>query len=79
MAKTAGKLNQTSPRPGRRLGIKIFGRGAALKGNIIVRQKGSQFKPGEGVFMGKDFTLFAIKDGKVNFRTLKGKSIVEVI
>jgi len=79
MAKTTGKLNQTPPRAGKRLGIKIFGGQAAKKGNILVRQKGSHFTPGEGVAMGKDFTLFALTDGKVNFKILKGKTMVEVI
>jgi len=50
-----------------------------IKGNIIVRQRGSQFISGEGVLTGKDFTLFAVKDGKVNFRILKNKSVVEII
>jgi large subunit ribosomal protein L27 len=79
MAKTAGKLNQTTPKAGRHLGIKKYGGEQVIKGNIIVRQRGSEIKAGEGIEMGKDFTLFAVKDGKVNFRILKGKQIVEVI
>ena len=65
-------------RPKRR-GVKLYGGAHATPGNIIVRQKGSRFNPGTGVSMGKDFTLFALQEGKVNFKTLKGKKYVEVI
>ena len=65
-------------RPKRR-GVKLYGGAHATPGNIIVRQKGSRFAAGPGVAMGKDFTLFAIEEGKVNFKTLKGKKYVEVI
>jgi large subunit ribosomal protein L27 len=49
------------------LGIKIYGSEAVICGNIIVRQRGTKFHPGKGVGMGRDFTLFAIKDGTVAF------------
>ncbi|MFT6632439.1 MAG: large subunit ribosomal protein L27 [Bacteriovoracaceae bacterium] len=48
-------------------GVKKFGGEAVIIGNIIVRQKGTKFHAGEGVKMGKDFTLFAVADGKVKF------------
>lgn len=51
----------------KRLGVKIYGGMPAVSGNIIVRQKGNKFWPGEGVDQGKDFTLFATKDGVVKF------------
>lgn len=79
MAKAGGKLNQTPPRPGKRLGIKLFGGQKVVNGNIVVRQRGSEFIPGNGLKMSKDYTLYAVKDGTVNFRTLKGKKMVEVI
>lgn len=63
----------------KRLGVKVYGGQKAIAGNIIVRQKGTKFFPGNGVSMGNDFTLFAIKEGIVNFRTLKGKKIAEII
>ncbi len=63
----------------KRLGVKVYGGQKAIAGNIIVRQKGTKFFPGSGVSMGNDFTLFAIKEGIVNFRTLKGKKIAEII
>jgi large subunit ribosomal protein L27 len=55
----------------KRLGVKIFGGQAAIAGNIIVRQRGTTHHPGENVGMGKDHTLFALIDGKVEFRKKK--------
>lgn len=63
----------------KRLGVKLYGGQKAASGNIIVRQKGTKFFPGNGVSMGRDFTLFAVQDGMVNFKTLRGKKIVEVL
>ena len=48
-------------------GVKKYGGEAVIAGNIIVRQKGTKFHAGEGVGMGKDFTLFALREGKVQF------------
>jgi large subunit ribosomal protein L27 len=56
----------------KRLGVKIFGGQPAIAGNIIVRQRGTQYHPGKNVSVGKDFTLFAIADGVVEFR--KGRN-----
>ena len=55
----------------KRLGVKIFGGQGAIAGNIIVRQRGTQHHPGENVGIGKDHTLFALKDGIVKFRKKK--------
>jgi large subunit ribosomal protein L27 len=52
----------------KRLGVKIFGGQAATAGNILVRQRGTQYHPGKNVSVGKDFTLFATVDGVVEFR-----------
>ena len=49
------------------LGVKIYGGQAVEAGNIIVRQRGTQFHPGTGVGIGRDHTLFALVDGKVDF------------
>lgn len=65
-------------RPKRR-GVKVYGGSKVTPGNIIVRQKGSVFNAGSGVSMGRDFTLFALEEGTVNFKTLKGKKVIEVI
>lgn len=64
----------------KRLGVKIFGGQAAVAGNIIVRQRGTQHHPGANVGMGKDHTLFALTDGIVEFRKKKNnRSFVSVV
>jgi large subunit ribosomal protein L27 len=55
----------------KRLGIKIYGDQVALSGNIIVRQRGTQYYPGSNVGMGSDHTIFATTDGLVQFRKSK--------
>lgn len=55
----------------KRLGVKIFGGQPAIAGNIIVRQRGTVYHPGDNVGIGKDFTLFALKDGIVEYRKAK--------
>lgn len=63
----------------KRLGVKIYGGQRAISGNVIVRQKGSKFYPGEGADMGKDFTIFATQSGVVTFITKRGKQYVSVL
>jgi large subunit ribosomal protein L27 len=55
----------------KRLGVKKFGGEQVRAGNIIVRQRGTQFKPGTGVGLGRDYTIFAVVDGYVKFETGK--------
>ena len=62
----------------KRLGVKKYGNQVVKSGNIIVRQKGNKFFPGVGVEQGNDFTLFAVVDGKVNFRKKLTKTLVDV-
>lgn len=65
---------------GRRLGVKKFGGEAVLAGNILVRQRGTQFHPGFNVGLGKDHTLFALIQGKVSFKKgFKGRTYVSVV
>jgi large subunit ribosomal protein L27 len=52
----------------KRLGVKIFGGQPAISGNIIVRQRGTVYHPGQNVGVGRDFTIFAVADGVVEFR-----------
>ena len=59
-------MNGRDSQPKRR-GVKMFGGQAALAGNIIVRQCGTRLRPGKNVGLGRDFTLFALKDGTVTF------------
>jgi len=63
----------------KRLGVKIYGGQKIDAGKIIVRQKGTKFHPGEGVGIGRDFTLFAKKEGIVVFGYKKGRKIVKVV
>lgn len=76
--KTGGKTQQQSPRPGKRLGIKIFGDQQATAGSILIRQRGTKYHPGKGVGMGRDHTLFALKDGMVKFSKKLGKKVISV-
>ncbi len=64
---------------GRRLGIKRYAGQQVIPGNIIVRQRGTKFYPGENVGMGKDHTLFALEGGAVKFRTCKGRKLVDIV
>ena len=78
--KAGGSSRNGRDSAGQRLGVKIFGGQAIEAGNIIVRQRGTQFHPGENVGMGKDHTLFALRDGKVAFREgFKRRTYVSVI
>jgi large subunit ribosomal protein L27 len=77
----AHKKGQGTSRNGRdsnaqRLGVKEFGGQKVTAGSIIVRQVGAAFKPGLNVGQGKDYTLFALKDGVVQFRHKKIVSII---
>ena len=71
--KAGGSSRNGRDSAGRRLGVKKFGGEAVIAGNIIVRQRGTKFHPGENVGMGKDHTLFALSDGNVSFRQKAGK------
>jgi large subunit ribosomal protein L27 len=63
----------------KRLGVKIYGGQYAIPGNIIIRQKGTKVYPGKGMGMGKDYTIFAIESGKVQFSTVRGKQYVSIL
>lgn len=62
-----------------RLGVKIWGGQKVIAGNIIVRQRGTNFHPGHNVGMGKDHTLFALTDGSVKFGVRRDRKVVDVI
>lgn len=67
-----GSAKRTVDVPGKRLGIKRFGGQKVNAGEIIVRQRGSQFYPGKNASIGRDFTIFAKEDGYVHFRRMTG-------
>jgi len=71
-AKATTKLGRDSE--SKRLGVKLSDGQVAITGNIIIRQRGSKFMAGEGVKMGKDDTIYAVKSGKVKFSTRKKTS-----
>ncbi len=65
---------------GRRLGVKLFGGQAAIAGNIIIRQRGTKFHPGENVGMGRDHTIYALVDGTVVFKKKRlGRTFVNIL
>lgn len=69
--KAGGSSRNGRDSESQRLGVKRYGGQVVLAGNIIVRQRGTEFHPGENVGIGKDHTLFALKDGTVLF-AIKG-------
>ena len=81
----AHKKGQGSSRNGRdsasqRLGVKCFGGQMVTGGSIIIRQRGTKFRPGSNTSLGKDYTIFALIDGVVQFETKgKGKKFVHVV
>jgi large subunit ribosomal protein L27 len=78
--KAGGSSRNGRDTAGRRLGVKKFGGEAVLAGNIIVRQRGTKYHPGENVGMGKDHTLFALTEGKVTFTSgVKARTYVKVV
>ncbi|MFP6691012.1 MAG: 50S ribosomal protein L27 [Alphaproteobacteria bacterium] len=77
--KAGGSSRNGRDSAGRRLGIKKYGGQAVLAGNIIARQRGTKWHPGENVGMGRDHTLFALTEGRVKFANKAGgKSVVNV-
>ena len=69
--KGEGSVKNGRDSQSKRLGVKIYGGQPAIAGNIIIRQRGTQYHPGQNVGVGKDFTIFALTDGLVEFK--KGK------
>lgn len=72
--KGAGSTKNGRDSNAKRLGVKRFGGEKVKAGNIIIRQRGMTFKPGTNVGCGKDFTLFALTDGKIKFDYYDGKT-----
>jgi large subunit ribosomal protein L27 len=78
--KAGGSSRNGRDSAGQRLGVKIFGGQSISGGNIIVRQRGTKFWPGDNVGMGKDHTLFALCDGRVEFHQgFKRRTYVSVL
>lgn len=79
--KAAGSTRNGRDSESKRLGVKLYGGQAAIAGNIIVRQRGTQFHPGRNVGCGKDYTLFALVDGTIQFAVKgpKNRRFVSVV
>ena len=77
--KAGGSSRNGRDSAGQRLGVKKFGGENVIPGNIIIRQRGTKWRPGTGVGVGKDHTIFALIDGTVSYRTkAKGRTYVSV-
>jgi large subunit ribosomal protein L27 len=76
--KAGGSSRNGRDSPGRRLGVKKFGGEIVVPGNIIVRQRGTKFHPGDRVGMGRDHTIFALEKGAVKFRRSGGRTFISV-
>lgn len=78
--KAGGSSRNGRDSAGKRLGVKRFGGETVLAGNILVRQRGTKWRPGAGVGLGKDHTIFAVVDGTVSFATkAEGRTYVSVV
>ena len=77
--KAGGSSRNGRDSAGRRLGVKRYGGETVLAGNIIVRQRGTKYKPGKNVGLGKDHTIFALIDGQVVFGTAGGRPVVNIV
>jgi len=77
--KAGGSSRNGRDTAGRRLGVKKFGDESVVPGNIIIRQRGTKWHPGENVGMGKDHTIFALIEGQIKFqRKASGRVYVGV-
>ena len=78
--KAGGSTRNGRDSAGRRLGVKLFGGQVAIPGNIICRQRGTTWFPGEGVGMGTDHTIIAVVEGRVAFKKgMKGRTFISVL
>ena len=79
--KAGGSSRNGRDSEGRRLGVKKFGGEAVVAGNIIIRQRGTKWHPGANVGIGKDHTLYALIDGRVEFKIkgIKNQRTVSIV
>jgi len=78
--KAGGSSRNGRDSAGQRLGLKLFGGQSVVAGNILARQRGTKWHPGQNVGIGKDHTLFALSNGRVKFDTkTKGRVFVSVL
>src|SRR3546814_4370522 len=77
--KAGGSSRNGRDSEGRRLGVKKFGGEVVIPGNIIIRQRGTKVHPGENVGIGRDHTIFAVAEGRVEFRKTRDRTSVGVV
>jgi large subunit ribosomal protein L27 len=77
--KAGGKASQHVSPAGKRLGVKMFGGEKVVKGQILVRQRGTTFTKGAGVKEGRDHSLYSILDGAAVFSRKLGKKVISVV
>jgi large subunit ribosomal protein L27 len=78
--KAGGSSRNGRDSAGQRLGVKLFGGQVAIPGNILARQRGTKWHPGQNVGIGRDHTLFALIEGRVTFNTkAKGRVFISVL
>lgn len=77
--KAAGTTKGNRDSKAKRLGVKIYGGASVSTGNIIVRQKGTKFYAGNGTKMGRDFTIYAIRSGIVQFIRRLGNARINIL
>ncbi len=78
--KTGGATTRTNKDSiSKRLGVKKYGGEKVVPGNIIIRQKGSKYNAGLGTKFGSDYTIYSLTEGKVSFKTKRGKLTVDVV
>ena len=76
--KGAGSTKNGRDSNSKRLGVKCFENHKVKIGSIIIRQRGQSIKPGQNIGIGRDFTLYALKDGQVKFTKLQKKTVVYI-
>lgn len=77
--KGAGSTRNGRDSNSKRLGVKRYGGEQVITGNIIIRQRGTKIKPGEHIGVGKDYTLYALADGEVQFYQRQGRKFVTIL
>lgn len=77
--KTGGTTKGNRDSRSKRLGVKLYHGQIAKPGNILIRQRGTKVHPGVGTDMGNDHTIFAVREGSVNFFTRLGKKFISVV
>ena len=76
--KGAGSTRNGRDSNSKRLGVKCYGGEYVIPGNIIIRQRGTKYHPGQNVGLGKDYTIFALVEGQVKFEDRRGRKYVSV-